>query len=134
MSNHMENIHGRNTDKILEDTFEAFICALYKDLGFNLTKIFVINILENITNFAKLLFEDSNYKDRLLRYFQKNNWSTPIYNTLLICGPPHKRSYTIQIINFEKIIIGEGTGYSKKEAEQLASKEGLKFYNILNII
>ena len=39
----MENIHGRETDKILEDVFEAFICALHTDLGIMVTKKFIIN-------------------------------------------------------------------------------------------
>ena len=64
MSNHMENIHGRDTDKILEDLFEALICGMYKDLNYNVAKKFVINILEKTTNFAKILYYDKNYKDR----------------------------------------------------------------------
>ena len=38
MSNHMENIHGRNTDRILEDIFESFICAFDMEFGFDMSK------------------------------------------------------------------------------------------------
>ena len=54
ISNHMENIHGRNTDKILEDVFEAFICALYKDLGFMITE-------NSLLQFWKILLISQNY-------------------------------------------------------------------------
>ena len=33
LSNHMENIHGRDGDRLLEDCFEAFIGAIELDLG-----------------------------------------------------------------------------------------------------
>jgi ribonuclease-3 len=35
LSNHVENIKGRNSQKILEDSFEAFLAAIFKDLGFD---------------------------------------------------------------------------------------------------
>jgi len=143
ISNHMENIHGRNTDKILEDVFESFICALYKDLGFMITKHFVISILENTTDFAKLLYIDINFKDRLLRFFQKNGWEPPIYTAGDMIGPSHKRTFTMYAnkvvydknstkkIIIKEDIVGVGVASSKKEAEQIASKEALKFYGNL---
>ena len=150
ISNHMENIHGRNTDKILEDVFESLICAMNEDLGFGICKKFVLNILENTTNFANLLYNDINFKDRLLRFFQKNGWAPPIYKTSNVIGPPHKRSFTMEawkiiydsnsnnnMTNNKKVIIDEemvgiGTSSSKKEAEQIASKAALKEYGLLN--
>ena len=38
MSNNLENIHGRNTDKLLEDCFEALIAAIVMDLGYLIAK------------------------------------------------------------------------------------------------
>ena len=143
ISNHMENIHGRNTDKILEDVFESFICALYKDLGFMITKQFLISVLENTTDFAKLLYIDINFKDRLLRFFQKNGWEPPIYTAGDMIGPSHKRTFTMyankvvydknknEKIIISKEIVGVGVASSKKEAEQIASKEALKQYGEL---
>ena len=145
ISNHMENIHGRNTDKILEDVFESFICALYKDLGFMITKQFVISVLENTTDFAKLLYIDINFKDRLLRFFQKNGWEPPIYTAGDMIGPSHKRTFTMYANRvvydkttkvkkiIEQEIVGVGVASSKKEAEQIASKEALKHYGELGI-
>ncbi len=135
MSNHMENIHGRNTDKILEDVFESLIYALNKDLGFNVVKKFVIYILEKTTNFAQILHDDKNYKDRILKYFQKNGWENPIYKTKYIIGQPHKRTFTVDLFvdkNKDKNLkyLSTGVGTSKKAAEQEASKYGLKYYNI----
>ena len=143
ISNHMENIHGRNTDKILEDIYESFICALYKDLGFMITKQFVIAVLENTTDFAKLLYIDINFKDRLLRFFQKQGWETPVYTAGDMIGPSHRRTFTMYAtrVVYDKIqgkkniiksdIVGVGVASSKKEAEQIASKEALRKFNAL---
>ena len=143
ISNHMENIHGRNTDKILEDIYESFICALYKDLGFMITKKFVIAVLENTTDFAKLLYIDVNFKDRLLRFFQKQGWETPVYTAGDMIGPSHRRTFTMYAtrVVYDKIqgrknitksdIVGVGVASSKKEAEQIASKEALRKFNAL---
>jgi len=146
ISNHMENIHGRNTDKILEDIFESFICALYKDLGFVITKNFVIGVLENTTDFAKLLYIDVNFKDRLLRFFQKQGWETPVYIPGDMIGPSHKRTFTMYAtrVSYDKTIpnkqiitqqdiVGVGVASSKKEAEQIASKEALRKFNHLGV-
>ena len=144
ISNHMENIHGRNTDKILEDVFEAFTCALYKDLGFMITEKFVIAVLENTTDFAKLLYIDVNFKDRLLRFFQKQGWEPPYYTSGDTIGPSHKRTFTMYANRvvydksngnkkiIEQTTFGVGVASSKKEAEQIASKEALKEFNHLN--
>jgi dsRNA-specific ribonuclease len=143
ISNHMENIHGRNTDKILEDIYESFICALYKDLGFMITKKFIIAVLENTTDFAKLLYIDVNFKDRLLRFFQKQGWETPVYTPGDMIGPSHRRTFTMYAtrVVYDKIqgrkniiksdIVGVGVASSKKEAEQIASKEALRKFNAL---
>jgi len=145
ISNHMENIHGRNTDKILEDVFESLICSITKDLGYEVSKQFIINVLEYTTNFAQLLHNDVNYKDRLLRFFQKQGWGPPVYTTANIIGPPHKRSFTIDAWIYEyaeddkdrknllgKKHVGNGLGLSKKEGEQVASKNALAKFNILD--
>ena len=83
-----ENIKGRNSQKILEDAFEAFLAAIFKDLGFDAVNSFVINLIDKL-DFNDILFED-NYKDILLKYSQKVFKNcTPEYNLVNTDGPPH---------------------------------------------
>lgn len=145
ISNHMENIHGRNTDKILEDIFESFICALDMEFGFDLSKKFIVNILEKNVNFAELLYLDENYKDRLMQFFQQKGYQPPSYSRLIVLGPTNKRTFVMQAwLNIykynnktnkkefiEKKMVGTGIGKSKKEAEQVASRNALKKYHSL---
>lgn len=134
ISNHMEKIHGRETDKILEDVFEAFICALYKDQGFLIAKKLIINVLESVINFPQLLLFDDNYKDRLLKFFQKNGFNPPEYKLCTTLGPPNKRTFIIEVLrtknnNIEHIC--KGSGNTKKEAEQNGSLNALRMFKQL---
>lgn len=129
MSTHVQNIRGRNSQKILEDAFEAFLAAIFKDLGFDAVNSFIINIIETL-DFTEILIEN-NYKDLLLKYTQitfKN--CTPSYSIVNTEGPPHNRTFTvIVVLNGEKY--EKGTARSKKQAEQIAAENTLKKLNIL---
>ena len=124
LSNHVENINGRNSQKILEDAFEAFLAAIFKDLGFDAVNSFIINIIDSL-DFNEILIED-NYKDTLLKYAQHNfKKTTPDYELVSTEGPPHKRIFTVVVlINGEKYEMG--TARSKKQAEQIAAEQTLK--------
>ena len=53
----VENINGRNNDRILEDVFESLICSIYLDLGFNYAEKFIIDHIEKHIDFNNI-FED----------------------------------------------------------------------------
>ena len=129
MSNHVENIKGRNSQKILEDSFEAFLAAIFKDLGFDAAESFMINLIETL-DFDELLVED-NYKDILLRYTQNISKNcTTSYDLLSTDGPSHNRDFII-VVNIDGIQHGVGKAKSKKKAEQLAAENTLKNLNII---
>ena len=50
ISKHIEENNGRNSSKLLEDAFEAFIGALYLDLGFEICKDF-LTIMPQLEHF-----------------------------------------------------------------------------------
>ena len=127
MSNHVENIKGRNSQKILEDAFEAFLAAIFKDLGFDAVNSFVINLIDKL-DFNDILFED-NYKDILLKYSQKVFKNcTPEYILVNTEGPPHNRIFNV-IVTINEKRYETGSGKSKKQAEQLAAEKTLKLIN-----
>jgi ribonuclease-3 len=110
-------------NKVLEDSFEAFIGALYLDLGFKYAEMFIKKLVSEHVTFDELLYDD-NYKDILMRYSQTYNYELPIYKTISIEGPPHNRIFTVKTYLKSKNNpsvereIGTGTGSSKKNAEQ----------------
>ena len=93
--------------------------------GFQIAESLFINIIEKYLYWPDLILKDSNYKDQLLRYFQQNFQITPKYIESAYDGPPHKRVFTMSVLDLSGNIIGTGREKSKKKAEQLASKEAL---------
>jgi len=140
LSNHMENIHGRDGDRLLEDCFESFVGALSLDLGYLTAKQFIVESIENCVNFSELLFFNQNYKDRALNYFQMNGWNFPKYEVVTQLGPPNKRTFVVNILkNYKdsnnkwvKEVVCKGIGNTKKEAEQNSSLNALKLYKQLH--
>jgi ribonuclease-3 len=131
MSNHVQNIKGRDSQKILEDAFEALLAAIFNDLGFDAVNSFVLNII-NTLDFEEILIED-NYKDLLLRYAQhdKIKPTTPEYILIGTDGPPHNRSFTVAV-TINGIKHCEGSGKSKKQAEQIAAFLTLQKFKEIN--
>ena len=126
MSNHVQNIKGRNSQRILEDSFEAFLAAIFKDLGFDAVDSFVTSII-NTLDFTEILFED-NYKDILLKYGQKVLSCNPEYKLLATEGPPHNRMFNVAVVMNGKTY-ASGWAKSKKQAEQVAAEQTLKNFN-----
>jgi ribonuclease-3 len=123
MSNHVQNIKGRNSQKILEDAFEAFLAAIFKDLGFDAVDSFVVAIIDTL-DFTEILFED-NYKDTLLKHAQRFFFCTPEYKLLGTEGPPHNRQFNV-VVTINGTSYESGWGKSKKQAEQVAAEKTLK--------
>ena len=105
---------------------------IFSGIGFQIAELFMINIMEKYIYWPDLILKDNNYKDQLLRYFQQKYQSTPKYQEQSIDGPPHKRTFTMSVLDIEGNIVGIGKERSKKKAEQLASKEALIKYCVIN--
>ena len=122
----VENINGRNNNRILEDVFESLICSIYLDLGFNYAEKFILNLIDKYINFDEL-FVDDNYKDILLRFCQTKFGTTPSYKIIETNGPPHNRTFKISCY-IQHIEYKYGKGKNKKDAEQVSAKETLKYF------
>lgn len=112
-----------NNPKLLEDVFEAFIGAIYLDLGMIEAKKFIIKIISNtdLIDISKLMIDD-NYKDILMRFCQANKWELPEYRQL-----DHIETGKFRIgIIVEGRQWGTGKGSTKKEAEQAGAYFTLK--------
>ena len=123
---------SRVNDKILEDAFESFIGALFKDTNYYKCKEFIEYILENFIDYSELLYNDNNYKDQLLRFYHNNKWSHPVYVLLEEKGYGNKKLFTMGVLDKDKNVILKATDTSKRKAEQKVSKFVLYKYNKLN--
>lgn len=125
MSKGEELTGGRERVSILADCMEAIIAAIYIDNGIETARKFVIDNFKCIIEKAILNKIVLDYKTKLQEVVQKDGYVDIEYNLLKYEGPPHRRKFYTQVSVDEKIL-GDGTGYSKKEAEQNAAKQALK--------
>jgi len=140
LSNKAEQRTGRNKTSLLEDTFEAFICALRQDLGYEFVNIFIKNIIEARVDFNDIIQNDTNYKGTLMRFFQECGWNTPIYadvmqegtgrNKIMTCGVNFVPDMAKFKFPFVKTIEGKkyvsvAKGKSKDDAKKLAARIAL---------
>jgi ribonuclease-3 len=134
ISKQIEDNNGRKNQKILEDTFEAFIGAVFIDFGengFAMARDFIIDIIESNLDFSELITANNNYKDMLLKYFQHNMNYLPKFFEVSVDNKHNGKEYTVCIKNKEQKMIATGTGSNKKNAENAAAHNALKYYGQL---
>ena len=120
-----ENTGGRHRRSILADAFEALIAAIYLDGGLEAASEFIIPFIPSIETLrsGKLLIGD--YKTILQEIIQQNPEEKVVYEMAGESGAAHNRLFTSNVL-LNGQVIGTGSGYSKKEAEQNAAKEAVR--------
>jgi dsRNA-specific ribonuclease len=131
IARNIELMGGReNNMHIFEDTFEAFLGALYLDSNsdLNLCKKFVINIIETHIDMANLIHKEINHKDILLQYYHKMKWPDPEYKLKEVIERDGKKYFYMYVTYNNGGLVqvsGSGSGTSKKKAEQIAAYQAL---------
>ena len=118
---------NRSTDKIVSDTLEALVGAIYLDGGLNLAEKFILNFWENYINKSIITVVDP--KTKLQEYSLKKFKELPRYSFFKKAGPQHNPIFKteVEIPHSKKII---GMGASKKKAQQNAAAKLLKILKI----
>ena len=114
---------GRFKKVILADIFEAFMGAIYLDLGFEVVKKVILEIITPYIEDKKTVFF-SDYKSALQEYVQTEQ-RTVHYELIDEQGPAHQKTFKM-CVKVDDIVYGTGIGCSKKEAEQEAAKNALE--------
>ena len=108
-------------DTIMADVFEAFIAATYLDQGLEYTKDMVLKIIVKYIDKNIDFLHD--YKSTLQELVQTDKKSV-IYEIVSETGPAHDKTFVCDVI-VDGIVLGRGTGSSKKQAEQEAARIAL---------
>ena len=113
-----------NSNKILEDVFEALIGAIYLDQGFEVVYQYCSNFL--VERIKKVNIESlTDCKSRLQELMQSELRESVTYETIDETGPSHNKTFTVNVL-FNGIVLGTGKGKSKKEAEENAARAALE--------
>ena len=110
-------------DKVLADSCEALIGAIYLDKGFNIAEKFILNLWS--TKIKNSVITPIDAKTKLQEYSLKKYKKLPIYKLISNTGPRHKPliKVAVKLIDTKFFI---AVGKSKKEAEQNAAIQCLQ--------
>ena len=105
-------------DKIISDSCEALIGAIYLDKGFTIVEKTILNLWQD--HIEKSVVTEIDAKTKLQEYSLKNFKKLPVYRLISNTGPRHKPVIKVSVkLSDGKIYYGEGK--SKKNAEQKAA-------------
>lgn len=116
---------GRARQVILANCIEAFIGALYLDMGYDVTAKFIKK--EILVELGKVI-DDGSYMDpksKLQEFVQEKHGVTPTYGVVSESGPDHDKVFVVASY-MAKTEIGRGKGPSKQEGEIAAAANALE--------
>lgn len=125
MSKGEKESKGNQNQSLLADSFEAFIGALYLDKGIDDVRSF---ILDTILSDVQALVQNKSLKDPkslLQEFIQAKKQNFPTYRVIKEEGPAHAKTFLVGVYT-KDLLLGEGQGKSKQEAEENAAKIALE--------
>ena len=111
-------------NKIISDCCEALIGAIYLDQGLDVSENFILKVWKIHLKSSVVTFVDS--KTKLQEYSLKKFKILPIYKLLDNSGPRHKPIFKVGV-RLQNLKMANGTGNSKKDAQQKAATLLLKY-------
>ncbi|MBQ8379568.1 MAG: ribonuclease III [Clostridia bacterium] len=120
-----QNSNGKLKDAIVADAFEATLGAIYLDGGYDIARDICLELLDKeIKTILAGGTLNTDYKTQLQEILQRHGNVKIEYILQKEEGPEHDKSFTIDLF-FNGRKIGEGTGKSKKQAEQEAAHQAI---------
>ena len=113
---------GRERQSILADATEAVFAAVYLDGGMDEVRRLIYRVLLSKAPTAE---ERRDYKTTLQEIVQKNHEEVLSYRLKSESGPDHDKRFVMEVL-INSNVLAEGTGHSKKLAEQAAAKAALE--------
>jgi len=115
---------GRDRPSILADAFEGLTGAVFLDAGYEAARRHVLRVLmEDMQSLTPGEYHD--FKTMLQENVQKETEANVTYTILHESGPDHDKRF-VAGVSLKGKILAEGSGRSKKEAEQKAARSALE--------
>ncbi|MBI2413590.1 MAG: ribonuclease III [Deltaproteobacteria bacterium] len=116
---------GAGNPTILAGAFEALIAAMYFELGFKMVFSYIETMYAPLLDVSAVEPGHFDYKPRLQEVTQRVFKEPPRYRLIREEGPPHKRTFEVEVIITGEVF-GRGSASKKKDAEQSAAASALK--------
>jgi ribonuclease-3 len=116
---------GAEKESVLANVFESVLAALYLDQGHDTARIWLNLLFEkDVKSLGGKEFE-KDFKTRFQEWSQKELKITPQYHLTEESGLSHQRVFQVEVrVGGE--VWGQGSGPSKKKAEQRAAEEAFQ--------
>lgn len=124
MSVEEERLGGRQRPSIISDAFESILGAIYIDGGLGAVRDVISRTLYIRKDAILSDKSQKNYKGDLLELMQAEGNGMPYYEVESESGPDHDKEFRVGVY-LNKVKIGNGSGHTKKEAEQKAAAMAL---------
>ena len=111
---------GRSRNSVVSDALEALIGAVYLDGGFANAKEFIHGFILNDMEHKQLFYDSKT----ILQEVVQGEHEKLTYDLISENGPDHNKSFTVEA-RVGSRVLGEGTGRTKKAAEQEAAYKAL---------
>ena len=120
-----ERTRGRERPSILADMVESLIAAMYLDSGsLEQPRRFILDELLLQADLGEQ-HRSEDYKTALQELVQRSPNQLISYEMLGQTGPDHDKTFVFRV-SVNGVPVGEGSGRSKKEAEQMAARQALE--------
>ena len=125
LGNGEEQGGGRMRPSLVSDAFEALLAAIFLDSDFETAKKWLLDLMEEELKTAATKRNFGDYKTMLQERTQKGTKGRVSYRIVDESGPDHDKSFVCEVsVDGKKV--AEGSGKTKKEAEQQAAKAALE--------
>jgi len=118
-----EESGGRSRAGLAASLYEAFIGAVYVDVGFERARAMVLETLRPLLDAITFTSAKSS-KTLLQEWAQAERLSLPSYRVLEATGPEHRRDFVIEVEVAGQV--ARGSGASKRDAQEDAAANLLK--------
>lgn len=115
----------QQTDRKAEDLFEALAGLLFADRGYRYARKKMLELLKDSIKRAGEGYKDFDYKSQFQEYTQKTYGQLPEFRLMKEEGPDHKKKFEVNVY-IKDMLMGTGTDYTKKGAQQKAAKMALE--------
>ena len=122
-----EKTGGRKKQALLADTVEAVIAAIFLDGGVEAARGFVVRqLVAGLASLGESGVASQDHKSALQEFLQSRGRPLPQYSLTATEGPDHRKLFEVAV-SIGGEAAASGRGASKKDAEQEAARQALRY-------
>lgn len=114
----------RLSEGVHADVYEAFIGAIFLDRGYTAARRVLRDTLKPLLSVDIEERRAEDFKSQLQERVQSLFKEVPVYTVVTTSGPEHEKQFRV-VAEFRGVPLAQGTGRSKKEAEQDSARKTL---------